>query len=250
MLTPQGPDGLRIDGRLRLVDQVTHVLREMILSHAIPAGSRLVQTDLADRLGVSRTPLREAIRVLEQDGLLRVSDGNRTVEVVSFTDADLVDWYEIREVVDGLAARLLARRGLSAEADNAISHHLSVMSRSVRPLNGEALFTACTSFHSAILVHCGNTRILGELQLVRMTAASLRDEFPRQLRRNEKGAEATEDTASLAVAEHAAVYDAIRLGDADLAEQVARLHIRNSFDLLPRPDVEQGDLTPGPVRAG
>jgi DNA-binding GntR family transcriptional regulator len=54
----------------------------------------------------------------------------------------------------------------------------------------------------------------------------------------------------LAVAEHAAVYDAIRLGDADLAEQVARRHIRNSFDLLPRPDVEQEDLTPGPVRAG
>jgi GntR family transcriptional regulator, vanillate catabolism transcriptional regulator len=234
ILLPEALDEFRLDVRLRLVDQVTHVLREMILSHKIPAGSRLVQTELADRLGVSRTPLREAIRVLEQDGLLRVSDGNRTVEVVSFSGDDLVQLYEIREVIDGLAARLLARRGLGVEADKEISDHLRIMSKSVLPLKGEAFFTAHTGFHSAILIHSGNARLRGELQLVRMTAASLRDEFPRQLRTGGGAANEAKAKAALAIAKHEAIYDAIRRGDEDLAEQVARYHIRQSFDLIPR----------------
>jgi GntR family transcriptional regulator of vanillate catabolism len=216
----------------------------MILSHKIPAGSRLVQTELADRLGVSRTPLREAIRILEQDGLLRVSNGNHTVEVVSFTGDDLVELYEIREVIDGLAARLLARRGLSAEVEKELSDCLQRMSRSVLPLKGEAFFTAHTGFHSAILVHCGNTRLHSELQLVRMTAASLRDEFPRQVRVGKRSAHDARSYADLAIAEHQAVYDAIRCGDEDRAEKVARHHIRHSFDLIPRNNDGTGRAQP------
>jgi len=240
MHTPELPDTVsrfRVEDRSRLVDEVTHALREMILNHDIPSGARLVQTELSQRLGVSRTPLREAIRILEQDGLVRVSNGNRTVEVVSFSGEDLVELYEIREVVDGLAARLVARRGLSSEAAKEIGGHLDRMAASIMPLRGEAFFTAHTGFHVAILKHSGNGRLQSELQLVRMTAASLRDAFPRALRVPRRSdAALARAHAKTAIAEHRAVFEAMRSGDDDLAEKVARHHIRHSLDLVPRDD--------------
>jgi len=228
-------DQFRFDGRPRLVDQVTHVLREMILSNKIPAGTRLVQTDLAERLGVSRTPLREAIRVLEQDGLIRVSDGNGTVEVVSFSGDELLELYEIREVIDGLAASLLARRGLSPEADRELSAYLQTMSQSIMPLKGEAFFAAHTGFHSSILTHCGNSRLQGEMQLVRLTAASLRDSFPRHIGFGRRNVVDAKKNAQTAISEHEAIYLAIHRGDEEAAEKVARSHIRHSLDLIPNP---------------
>ena len=220
----------------------------MILLHKIPPGARLVQTELADRLGVSRTPLREAIRVLEQDGLVRISNGNHTVEVVSFTAGELLEMYEIREVIDGLAARLLARRGMSRDADREISRSLQAMTRSIMPFKGEAFFTAHLAFHVDILLHCGNAHLQNELQLVRVTAASLRDLFPRTVHPGKRGVSDAKHNAALSIAEHEAIYDAIRRGDEDLAEEVARYHIRNSCDLIPR-DAEGGRL-PGGSTAG
>jgi GntR family transcriptional regulator of vanillate catabolism len=108
------------------------------------------------------------------------------------------------------------------------------MAESILPLNGEAFFTAHVGFHSAIVEHCGNGRLREELQLVRLTAASLRDEFPAQLRRlSRQSPDEERQRADAAVAEHAAIYEAIRAKAEDEAERLARLHIRRSFDLLP-----------------
>jgi GntR family transcriptional regulator of vanillate catabolism len=218
-------DSFRVPQRWPLVEQVSHRLRELILTHEIPAGSKLVQADLADRMGVSRTPLREAMRLLEQDGLVRVSNGNRTVEVVSFTGVELTELYEIREVVDGLAARLLARRGMSHDADQQIASTLEAMAANIQPLNGESYLSAHLGFHVGIIEHCGNDRLKGQLSLVRVTAASLRDAFPRELK--------VRPTANTAQADHQAIYDAIRSGNETAAEKAARHHIRRSMRLIP-----------------
>jgi len=241
---PGSMDEFRIDERSRLVDHVTYALREMILTHKIQAGSRLLQTELAERLGVSRTPLREAIRMLEQDGLVRISNGNRTVEVVSFTGDDLRDLYEIREVIDGLAARLLASRGMSHDAEHEIREHLDTMAANLRPLKGEPFLTAHIGFHVGVVLHCGNARLRNELQVVRMTAASLRDEFPRRVRPSAWNTEAqAEAAAARSIGEHTAVYDAIRDRDGKLAEDLAREHIRNAFDMIPPSEDGEGQLT-------
>src|ERR1700728_4434439 len=101
--------GLRKDSSPgRMVDRITEDLRELILDNKIPPGGVLIQTEWAEKLQVSRTPLREAFRILEQDGLVQVSNGNRTIQVVRFSDGELRDLYQVREVIDGLAARLLA----------------------------------------------------------------------------------------------------------------------------------------------
>src|SRR4051794_28938698 len=155
--------------RTRLVDEVTIQLRELILNGEIPPGSQLLQLELAEKLGVSRTPLREAFRILERDGLVRISNGNRTVEVVKWTPEEIREMYEIREVVDGLAARLAARNGLSKELDRELTSLLKVMEKAVEAGREDQHLPAHVRFHAAIAESCGNSRVEALLPLVRMT---------------------------------------------------------------------------------
>src|SRR6266545_3240375 len=120
---------LRSTGRTRLVDEVITHLRQLILDQELPPGTALLQTELAERLGVSRTPLREAFRILEREGLVKVANGNRTIEVARFGPVDLRELYEAREVIDGLAARLQARQGLTGGLDRELRGLLTAMDR-------------------------------------------------------------------------------------------------------------------------
>jgi DNA-binding FadR family transcriptional regulator len=95
--------------RIPLVDEIASVIRERIYTHRYPTGSWLRQEHLSAELGVSRTPLREALRVLEQEGLVQVEAGQGARVVTGDLDK-LLDAYELRAVVDGLAARLAAER--------------------------------------------------------------------------------------------------------------------------------------------
>ena len=95
--------------RIRLVDEATRLIREMILNGKLSPGVRLRQADLANQLGISRTPLRESLMKLEQEGLIgRLPRGGLTVVELEFAEA--IELYEIREMLDGLAAALTARR--------------------------------------------------------------------------------------------------------------------------------------------
>ncbi|HVW41422.1 MAG TPA: GntR family transcriptional regulator [Amycolatopsis sp.] len=237
-----GVDPVRVTPRARIVDQVVHQLREAILNHEIPPGSRLIQLELADRLGVSRTPLREALRLLEQDGLVQVSDRNRTVEVVQFSRRDFIELYAVREVIDGLAARTLASRGMDEDTEKIIGGHLAAMEAASKPLRGEDYVVAHVGFHAAIIEHCGNSRLASQLPLVRITAAALRDEWPRHLRQRSRtseadGLRAVERTHQ----EHVRIFDAIRNGDPDEAERVARAHIVAARAFFPGEDAALTD---------
>jgi GntR family transcriptional regulator of vanillate catabolism len=235
-------EALRLPSRNRLVDDVTNRLRDLILSHQLPPGLKLLQTELAEQFGVSRTPLREAIRLLEYDGLVRVSNGNRTVEVVEFSRDDLRQLYEIREVIDGLAARLLADRELPSHVDSALVRSLGVMAESVYPLHGKKLFAAHLEFHSIIVEHSGNSRLLSHLPLVRLTAASLRDEFPAAVRSLSNSPDEAEKRARVTISEHQRIYDAIRSGDGVEAERQARCHIRGTIDRYLSPEDTEEQL--------
>ena len=85
-------------------------LREMILACDLPAGSRIAELTLVDKLGVSRTPIRTALMKLEQDGLLEAL-ANGGYAVRTFTERDVSDAIELRGTLEGLAARLAAERG-------------------------------------------------------------------------------------------------------------------------------------------
>ena len=94
-------------------------LRKMIASGELAAGERLMEIPTAELFGVSRMPVRMAFRTLEQEGLL-VRFGGRGFQVRSVSANDIAGAVEVRGVLEGLAARLTAERGLSAEARAAL----------------------------------------------------------------------------------------------------------------------------------
>ena len=103
--------------RSPLVEQIVELIAERILSGELAPGTPLRQEELAAELGVSRTPLREALRVLRSDGFLTGGSGKGTLTVVSVTAERVRDIYEVRAMIDGFAAGLASRRASDAEIE-------------------------------------------------------------------------------------------------------------------------------------
>src|SRR5665647_354058 len=105
-------------------------LREMILAGDLPAGARIAELAIVERLGVSRTPIRAALMRLEQEGLLEALP-NGGYAVRTFSERDVSDAIELRGTVEGLAARLAAERGapaqLLSEANTCLEQVLSLI---------------------------------------------------------------------------------------------------------------------------
>ncbi|SFG62298.1 DNA-binding transcriptional regulator, GntR family [Lachnospiraceae bacterium C7] len=100
---------LNTNAYLPLRDVVFNTLREAILRGELKPGERLMELQLASRLGVSRTPIREAIRMLEQEGLA-VTTPRKGAEVARMTEKDMQDVLVIREALDELAARIACKK--------------------------------------------------------------------------------------------------------------------------------------------
>jgi DNA-binding GntR family transcriptional regulator len=203
--------------RIRLVDEVAEELRQRIYTRRHPPGSKLRQEQLAAELGVSRTPLKEALRVLEAEGLVTVSPRGG-VQVKSPTVSTLLAAYELREVVDGLAARLAARsRGAATDVDGFLAEQEACL----RDWDGAVWTLSNVAFHGAILEASDNEYVAGQMSLLRLTAQVF---VP--------VARLGPTRAAGALREHAAIAEAIREGDAEQAERLARAHIRVTIEAI------------------
>jgi GntR family transcriptional regulator, vanillate catabolism transcriptional regulator len=202
----------------RLVDQVAAHLREGILGGELPSGTPLIQEELAEKLGVSRTPLREAFRILERDGLVRSSPRSNTVLVAEFTDEDVTELYQIREVLDGLAARLAATRHPANSDLVQLARYVTQMSNSIRPFNTPRYLQAHVAFHLGIVELSGNKRLRQQEPVFRISAQMLYGRLSTNVERLERSNE-----------EHQQILDAIAAGDGARAEKVARQHIKRAL---------------------
>jgi GntR family transcriptional regulator, vanillate catabolism transcriptional regulator len=110
----QGREAAELPSAATRAHSVTERIRCAILSGDFAPGDRLHETRLSERLGVSRTPVRSALQALAAEGLLDHAP-NRGYSVRRFQTAEIVDAYEIRAMLESLAARLAAERGLSDE---------------------------------------------------------------------------------------------------------------------------------------
>ncbi len=237
MATPL-PPSLQLAKRPRLVDEVTQGLRQLIVSGELPPGRQLLQTELADQLGVSRTPLREAFRVLESEGLVRVSNRNNTIEVVTYRPEDIREMYEIREVIDGLAARLAARKGISEDRTAEFRRLLVEMEKASRPYDPIRRTEAHGAFHSLVIECSGNSRLSSMVPLVRASSAALSLPFIE----DPSGAALVDDGQMLTHQEamdraqlfHQQIFDALIAGDGRRAEAAARTHIQRSLKFVVR----------------
>jgi len=148
-------------------------LRDMVLSGVLPAGERLYEVALSDAIGISRTPLRDALARLHQEGLLdRLPNGGYAVRVFSFED--VIDAIELRGVLEGTAARLAAERGADTGEMRRI---VDALDQVIQPGAADMDFTAYTElnaqFHTCLAALPGSDTIKAEVErAVRLPFAS------------------------------------------------------------------------------
>lgn len=201
-----------------LADSLFERLRQAVVEGELAAGSKISEPDLARRFGVSRGPLREAIRRLESSGLVsrRANVGAR---VVTLSADGLIEIYQVREALEGMAARLAAERMTDQEID-AMKNLLVMHHAQVELDDGQAYFQkeGDFDFHFRIVQGSRNQRLIGILcddlyHLARM----YRFQFGMASRRARKALE-----------EHGMILDAISDRDGESAELLMRRHIRAS----------------------
>lgn len=226
------PSGLLDRPRTRLAEEIAHVLRSLIMHGELKPGTPLLQLQLAERLGVSRTPLREAFLILERDGLLRTANGNKTVEVVTLDRRRLIETYQIREMIDGLAARLAAEHCLPEPLER-VGHALARMLAASRSALDPAEYAeGHASFHLSIVDASGNARLSDFKPLVRLSTHMLQTRY---LQQNVSGPELDTllpRTIHDSNCDHQEILTTISSGDGKAAEEAARHHIRRTLTLL------------------
>jgi DNA-binding GntR family transcriptional regulator len=231
---------------VRLVDQVTSRLRDMIIMGDLEPGRPLLQIQLSEQLGVSRTPLREAFRILERDGLVRVTNGNQTVEVIEMTPTEIQDVYQIREVLDGLAARLLAMAGMSADVEERLSQSMATMERALSRtmLDISAYGAAHVDFHMGIMLANPNRRLHEMQHIVRISSQMFLPRYVQRTGGHDADAPTEEYLRALFTAgteDHRLIFEAVSSGDAGKAETLAKRHIRKTMNEISRASKQPAD---------
>jgi len=176
-------------------------------------GDRLVESDLADRFGVSRTPIREALQRLETQSLL-ARDG-RSLIVASLDHNQMAELYVVRTELEGLAARLAARHATEEEIQvlrEMVDDDRAVMN------DPSALARANRRFHKMIHLASHNRYLVQQLDLVHRSMALMATTSLAAQGRGEN-----------AIAEHQAIVDAISRRDEDAAYKALRDHISVAF---------------------
>ncbi|WP_127902006.1 GntR family transcriptional regulator [Solirhodobacter olei] len=183
-------------------------------------GDRLVESELADRFGVSRTPVREALQRLETQAVL-TRDG-RSLIVASLDHNELAELYVVRAELEGLAARLAARHATEEEI-----RVLQAMAAEDRQLMGDAqaLSRANRRFHMQIHLASHNRFLMQQLGLVHRSMALLTTTSFAAPGREE-----------VALAEHDAIVAAIAARDGDAAYKALKAHISKAFETRLRLD--------------
>lgn len=199
------------------------LILEAIDSHVYRPGDRLVESDLADRFGMSRTPIREALQKLETQSLL-TRDG-RSLIVASLDHSQLAELYTVRGELEGLAARLAARHAAPEEV-----RVLRDMLEADRALlaDPQALSRANRRFHRQIHLASHNRFLIQQLDLVHRSMALLASTSL-----------AVEGRSAGALEEHEAIVRAIEAGDGEAADAALRDHISRAFITRLRHDAQR-----------
>ena len=205
---------VNMDEYLPLRDVVFKTLRQAILKGALEPGERLMEIQLAERLGVSRTPIREAIRKLELEGLVLMIPRKGAV-VAEITVTDLEDVLEVRMALEELAVKLACRK-ITEEQLNAMRQREEIFRKSLYGDDVAACAQADMEFHDAIYAATGNSRLVQILNNLREQMYRYRLEYLKDTHSHEK-----------LDGEHQAIYENIKNGDKEAVCAMVGQHIDN-----------------------
>ncbi|NLY75741.1 MAG: GntR family transcriptional regulator [Firmicutes bacterium] len=206
---------IKLDNYKPLRELVFESLREAIISGHLRPGERLMEIQLAEEMGVSRTPVREAIRKLELEGLV-VMLPRKGAYVAGLSLKDIVDVFEIRGALEGLAAELAAERINEAELEE-LERYLVKIAENIDKGDLEKVVATDTDFHSLLYKASRNQRlsqIINNLreQIQRFRTTSL--SYPGRMK--------------AALEEHRKIVEAISERNGELACKLAQEHIANA----------------------
>lgn len=188
-------------------------LLDNIRAGTLLPGARLRETEIADMLGISRTPVREAIRQLEADGLV-IHLPRQGATIRTLDHAEVIELYEMRAVLEGTAARLTARVASSVELAELMDLNAELSAAGAGP----AAQDLNRQFHRTLMESARNRFLVKAMSALQKTLLIL---GPTTL--------AEPGRAAAAVAEHAAVLEALAARDAASAEAAMRVHVESAL---------------------
>jgi DNA-binding GntR family transcriptional regulator len=208
-----------LDSYRPLRELVLESLREAIFNGTLQPGERLMEIQLADELGVSRTPVREALRNLELEGFI-VMIPRKGAYVADLTLKDIEDVFEIRIALEGLAAELCAERMTEEEIER-MERLLAEKAEAINIGSMDKLIEVDTDFHETLYKASRNERLSNII-------SNLRE----QIQRYRTTSLAYPGRMKSSLLEHRAIVEALHARDANLAKQLAEEHIENAEHTL------------------
>jgi DNA-binding GntR family transcriptional regulator len=202
-----------------LDDKIYATLRRLILDRQLQPGERIPVDHLAAEMGVSRTPILNALRRLSQEGAVQVFP-RRGIYVRRYGKAEMVRLFAVREVLDGLATRLAAAHIQKSEIDDFTQAFRRHDAASTTPAAIRRYVELDRAFHCRLMELADNDQLRAAMDSINMRLFVWQDGVVRP--------------PAETIPEHLAILDALRRRDPDGAEAAMRLHIRRSLEQLQR----------------
>lgn len=219
---PKGADPIRVDS---VADLAYERIRGLVLGDELTPGARLGQVELAERLGISRTPVREALRRLAGEGLVDFHS-NRGYRVADLGLDAVLRRLEVRTIVEPGIARLAARR----RTQDDMERMREAIARERRARGGISAHDASRDFHIALARAAGNDELLRVLESLWLVEVG---------RRLLSRRSASSDWQAEDITEHQEISAAVAEGRADDAERLMAEHVRRAVHHW-EPGLEQG----------
>lgn len=200
------------ESRNSLVLRAYQELRERIVSGVFAPGTPLVETRISEILGVSRTPVREALRLLEQDGLVETIPNKCTV-VVGIDLQDISDTYDFRIPTFGLCAKWATERMSDSEISE-LQNHLELQEYYLQKGDFEKVSENDSKFHDLLYEGCRSRAVTQTMRNLHMLSQRARENTVRACER-----------ITESVAEHRRIFEAIASREADAAYEAACVHL-------------------------
>ena len=206
-------------GKYSLRGRVFQSIREDILSGRYEQNTELKEAAIGAELGVSRTPVREALRQLELEGLVTIIP-NRGAYVNMITAKDVQDIYVIRSMLEGLCARW-ATQSITDEQLDSMEETLCLSEYHTSKKNYEKLYELDSLFHEQ-LYEAGGSRILNHIL----------SDFHDYVKMVRKATISTSSRSVTSTEEHRAIFEAIKEKDPDKAEALAKEHVKHTIESI------------------
>ena len=205
---------LNMDAFLPLRDVVFNTLREAILKGELQPGERLMELQLAAKLGVSRTPIREAIRMLEQEGLA-VTIPRKGAEVAKMTLKDMEDVLEVREALDELAAQIACTK-MNEQQMAELIRIKDEFEKNTDSSDVKLIAETDEKFHDIIYESTDNAKLVVLLNNLREQIYSNRVEYLKN-----------KDNYPALIQEHEEIVEALKAHDKDKVTEAMHKHVMN-----------------------